>query len=265
MQAFIEHDGVRRYLGCLPPHAVSGLPTFRDRFRTARYGQTQLQEIVLDYDLPILDQGQSQACGGYSASEALTMLHAMRSGGEVVQLSPTYVYSKCNGGRDAGVAISDLLAAAKRYGDCEIALFPENCLYVGQGDPLADQCAQRYRLEEGFEIQNPMDILMSLAITLPVVMGIMVGDNFGQVDAEGISPRPTNYRGGHALLANEVYYSDLKGWCIGGPNTWGSRFGRQGRYRVAISDYFADPRFGCNAFAVQSLIPDPDADGPHLK
>lgn len=258
----VVFDGVERGLAVLDPYSCCLLPEWREYFELSAAGE--IQPNLIDYDQAIKDQGQHNACGGYSSSYLVETSHLIRTGGEdFVSLSPTYLYSKCNGGQDNGVVLSDLLEAGKKFGCAPVAYFPESALFVGQGSPEADRQAARFRLEEAYVLRTAAELLAAIARDMPCLMGVQVGSGFvsGQIDAEGISPDLTDVVGGHALKVDEIYVSPRRGVCVGGPNSWGPRFGRNGRYRLPVASYLARR---VDAFAVSSLIPDTAVDGQRI-
>lgn len=247
----IAFDGHPRVLNVVPGVGDHDMPRFGEHF-DARQGS--YADCDLEFGIPIEDQARTSACGGYATGGALELLHAVETMGEVVRLSRTYVYSKVNGGQDQGSTIEALLMAAKQFGCCPYNLFPGNCLFQGQGDPRADEGAQGFRLEEGYLLTSADEVVAAISMGKPVVLGLMIGNNFDQVDGDGVSPPPDRLRGGHALLAKRVFNSKKYGPCVGGPNSWGQSFGIKGNWLAPINPYLSSTRLG--AFALKGLVPD---------
>ena len=252
----VLHNGVERVLAALPPRGYNCLPEWRDR-----YGAPGIaQNYRLDFDVPILDQGQSPACGGHAAASAAMLAHAFRTGGEIIRLSPWWLWALCNGGDPrSGVVISDVLEALKAAGCSPDDDFPHGAYRPNQGGQAAAKAAFRFRAEEAYNLRSAQEIVSAIILDKPCVMGVQLGNNFDQVDGDGVSPPPDVIRGGHALCVDEVFVSSRWGVCLGGPNSWGPTFGRDGRYRVPAGVYLSQ---GTNAFAIEALVPDPQSDGP---
>jgi hypothetical protein len=77
-------------------------------------------------------------------------------------------------------------------------------------------------------------------------LGIYVGDNFPNLDANGVAPLPAGGGGGHCLLGCGLKKSSQYGWLIKVQNSWSSEFGmngycyiHQGHFRMMQPDAFA--------------------------
>lgn len=269
MRPYIVFDGLKRYLPFLPdagPELASfklGMPMwhqFRPQVQPhAPVDTAKLNWGRIEFDPAIADQGQTEACGGYSAHYAAEILEWVRSG-TVAGLSPTYLWSKCNRGNNQGVMLSDILAAGVKFGVAPLADFPATAWYEGQGSPQADAHAARYRWESGHVLQGAAQVLDALSHRRVVVIGVQVGQNLAAVDGDGVSPPPQQIVGGHALCCKELFSSAKYGPCVGGPQSWGPNFGIAGKFRLPVSGYLDQP--GLSAYALDSLAPDPLVDGP---
>jgi hypothetical protein len=249
------YDGTEyRALGCLPPRYKVSLPNY-DAVSYPLLKPDQWQELDLTTvypGVPVLNQGSSSSCVGYSSTDALKYAR-MKDGQPFADLHPRYVYSLINGGRDAGAVISDALEVLITAGACRTQDGSPNALYPRDFGPEAKKQAGRYRILEAVKIRTVAEIHSAASLGYPVVVGILVGQNFVQVDREGVAPLPDRVIGGHALLI--LGRKRLPSGRIGlkTRNSWGSNFALNG-YCYLIDSHF-DRQL--DAFAVISAIDDP--------
>ncbi|HEX7895917.1 MAG TPA: hypothetical protein VF447_17085 [Terriglobales bacterium] len=106
-----------RVLGCLPETTESKrqFPNFAEAFQgITTLDPSQWQEIDFSWHkLPILNQGSTSACVGFSSTSAMEMCW-VQSGRPLVEFNPFFLYALINGGRDAGAMISDSLRALQK-------------------------------------------------------------------------------------------------------------------------------------------------------
>jgi hypothetical protein len=249
----VHEGGSLRLLACTLPAWVSTAPTFASRFAVLPRDQWQPFSIR-HASGPILDQGSTSACSWFATCQAFW--HAWRLTGQPVPsggFSPTAGYARYNGGQDKGGAIQDALATLEAFGCCLADDVPNMAILLSQIPPEAWERARGYRCR-GLALNSLEELFAAATTGHPVVFGTNVGRNFGQLDSEGVCPLPDSVLGGHALCADEARYSTRLGeWVLHGPNSWGRRWGNEGRFGVRASA--VDLRYG--AFVVLA-----DWDGP---
>lgn len=197
-------------------------------------------------------------CGGQSGVKALIYARAT-SGQSMVNLSPTFVYGLCNGGRDQGSVLSDIASALKEYGTCRIDQVPQNSIYRNQFPKEAFRTAKRYRAHETYRLRNWNEIMTATVLRLPVFYGIPVGSNVSNLDGEGLMPLPNNQAGGHAMTGVGTKMSRRGYWMLDTENSWGrwglSKNGRPG-FCYVYEGHFN--RGFMEAYAILSAMDDPE-------
>ena len=250
----VDDDGVHRVLGVLPPHEMTvAIPRFAEV-----YGVLPASEwrplSMRHYGVPISDQGSSSACGGFSSSTCLNI--AWGASGQLSEMfSPWWLYSLANGGRDEGVILSDIFRAIQSQGAAPSKVVPAGAMFPSQMPNATREVAKKYKFRLTY-CKTWEEICTALTLAKPVVVGILVGRNFGQLDSEGVSPLPDRVIGGHALARDGLRKSSRYGWVLDGPNSWGTRFGVNGYCALHKGHFEAR----VDAFAVEAALDNPDTD-----
>jgi hypothetical protein len=256
----VLHDGVWRVLGCIPSseESASAFPWFSENFRSA--APEPLKPIDLGfYKNTIYDQSNTSSCAGHSAASSMG-LGFLQSGRPKTDFSPFFVYGLVNGGRDNGAMISDCLKVLMQYGVCKRSTVPSGVMYKNQFTQNMFDEAKRFKLTKAFRCATFEDICAAINLGFPTPLGIYVGNNFANLDSEGVAPLPNFGGGGHAILGCGLKYSDKYGWCIKIQNSWGSNFGMKG-FAYIHKGHFS--RMNPDAFAVQVILDqDPLDDTP---
>jgi Papain family cysteine protease len=192
------------------------------------------------FNSPILDQGRSSACTGFSTAAAFHRCWSI-SGQRDISPSPWFLYGLCDRGVDQGAIVGDLLAAAQQFG-CALngnladGDMPEHFWTPAQLQALPEVLAkaQRYKPLEAYHLQPQGSIFDELASALlcgfQTVFGILVYQNFSQVTADGSVPAPQGrVLGGHALTACGLRHNQrLNKWELETQNSWSQAWGLQG-------------------------------------
>ena len=253
-------DGVYRVLACIPEteESKARFPKF-GAFNAAPLDPSTWREIDFSwYNPPVLDQGMTSSCVGHCAADGMHMSY-LQSGRQLVQFSPFFTYGLINGGRDAGAMISDALMALKQYGICPKDDLPPGVMFQNQFPQKAFDNAKRFKLSQAYQCPNFETICAAISVGFPVSLGIFVGNNFSNVDANGVCPLPSGQGGGgHCILGCGIKKSAQYGWLIKIMNSWGPRFGNKG-YAYIHKGHFS--RMQPDAFAFQSVIDDPQDSG----
>ena len=241
----LHEGGDYRVLGLLPPsEAVSAPPP---DFVSARkvFPRSEWRDISLrHYGVPIMDQKQSSACGGFATCAAFSV-GWYASGQPQYRFSPFWIYGLCNHGRDAGLVLSDALAALIEHGVAREEAVPSGAMFRSQFPTTAFSDARCHKVM-AWKLSSFDELGSALAQGLTVVSGIMVGQNLGKLDSEGVCPLPDRIVGGHAMAHLGIKRSNRHGWLIETQNSWSSRWG-MGGYCYLHEGHFAGR---VDAFAV---------------
>jgi hypothetical protein len=250
----VKFDGIYRVLACIPSseESVAAFPRFgaSQRFAAA----DMLQEIDYEwYKNPIWDQRMTSSCTGQGCGAGMQLCY-MQSGRPLVEFNPYFIYGLVNRGRDAGAMISDCLTALKQYGICPKDDLQQGMMFRSQFPPKAFENAKRFKLSEAYKCDTFEEICAAIAVGFVCPLGIMVGDNFANLDNQGVAPLPAGGGGGHCILGMGLKKSTRYGWMIKIQNSWGSRFGINGHCYIHKGHF---SRMSPDAFAIQVVIDDP--------
>lgn len=262
-----EFGGEPRVLASLPPRPVSPFPDWNSpqaqravvkakrKFLPQDQWQEQEWSDLVD---EILNQGRSSACTGFSTCGSFTVGHIVNNRSQQRRrFDPYFPYGLCNGGRDQGAVVGDLLKEMKDTGICEHGILPPGAMFRQQFPQEAFDNAKRFRVAKAFTCQTFEDCCSAISCGWQVVFGILVGRNFGDLSSEGVAPPPDVILGGHAL--GGVGLRRLRSqWGIRTLNSWGAQWGDKG-FCVLTKQSF-DARV--DAFAIQVATWDPEEKGP---
>jgi hypothetical protein len=256
----MHDDGQQwRVLGCLPATREFGLPGFAEAFPVLP--ENSWEETAVDISqIPVFNQGQHGSCTGHGSVTAFTFSWLL-SGQPLYVFSPTSVYARINGGKDQGAMVGDALKALQQYGTCFMEQFGEDKIYTTQMQQDAMQTATRFRVNEAYKINSWEEMCTALTMGLVVVSGLAVGQNFSNLDSNGVCPIPDRVIGGHCL----AHYGLKKvggAWVAATRNSWGTTWGMNGNCFIQKGIY--DPRFGFpfDAFAIGGVLSDPQGNEP---
>ena len=248
-------DGIYRVLACVPEteETKAKFPKF-GAFNAAPLDPSTWREIDLAWhNPPVLDQGMTSSCVGHGSADGMHMCY-MQSGKKFVQFSPFFTYGLINGGRDAGGMISDALTALQQYGICPKEDLSPGVMFQNQFPQKAFDNAKRFKLVQAYHCPDFETICAAISVGFVCPLGIWVGNNFSQVDSDGVCPVPAGGGGGHCILGCGLKKSTKYGWLIKIMNSWGSNFGNKG-YAYIHKGHFQ--KMQPDAFAMQSVTDDP--------
>jgi len=254
----VKFDGEYRVLGCIPSDDNHDFPNFGEQL----FGQAQneLREIDLapTYNNRILNQGSTSACVGHGCASGMELVWK-QLGNPPQEFTPFFIYGLINGGRDAGAMISNGLMALKRYGAALNGSLPAGVMFQNQFPQEAMTQAMRFRLSMAFKCGNFDEICQAVNLGFAAPVGLMVGDNFSMVDANGVCPLRTSGGGGHCVLGVGLKKHPSYGWLLKIQNSWGERFGNKG-HAYLRREHFS--QMAPDAFAIQAAFDDPQDTKP---
>lgn len=229
---YIDFDGHRRMLASIPSkgkmqammgkYEDSGQPLFTaDDIKAALkiYPMTARRQT---YNW-IFDQNGFGSCVADGWTGGLMRARALR-GFKFTKLSPGYLYSQINGGRDNGAVISDGGPALTTTGTCEYAIVGDSPIYTRQMPATAKANAANYKLAAMYHCETWLGLLSALMTGVYIgVYGYMVGNSFMHPDQYGVAGHDRgpgnhcNHGQGVALLPDgRLVIDDV--------NSWGSSF-----------------------------------------
>lgn len=174
----------------------------------------------------------------------------MQSGRELLEFNQYFLYALINGGRDAGSMISDALTALQQYGICLKGDMPLQLAFQNQIPQGAYNSASSHKLIRAYHCGTFEEICSAISLGFCCPLGIYVGDNFAQLDSEGVAPLPNGGGGGHAICGLGLKKSARYGWLIKIQNSWSSNFGLSGYCYLRKEHFNTMPP---DAFAIQEV------------
>ena len=245
-------DGMWRVLAYVPSDNNHAFPKFSSMPQAQ--SNFELRETDLSWQSNrIMDQGSTSSCVGHGAVAGME-ISWKQGGNEAKKFSPFFTYALINGGSDNGAMVSDALKALQKYGACPIEVMPKGIMYERQLPKVTYEDAKRFRISQAYQCDSYDEVCQAINLGFPVPLGIYVGDNFSDVDSEGISPLPRGGGGGHCILGCGLKKSNKYGMVIKIQNSWGSNFGVNG-YSYIRKEHFKG--MSPDAFAMQATFDDP--------
>lgn len=207
------------------------------------------------FKAPILDQAQTASCTGHGTATAMARAWQM-AGHAPRAFSACYIYGKINGGLDQGAIVSDA-ATQLLAGVCTETTVPEGMIYARQFPPGADAEAARFRAEDCYHLGTYDEIVSALMYGWLPVFGILVGDDFGNLDADGVSP--VGGDSGHCLTGAGLKFTRSRAMAVETQNSWGPAWGDSGFTRLIEGHFTFGMNYmgGLDAFAIRATLDDP--------
>jgi hypothetical protein len=256
----VEFDGVPRVLACLYQERLKSRLLAAPRWSAKQdvIPESKWQECSLaGFGVPILNQRSTNACVGHGTAGGFTTIW-WASGFERIVFDPFFNYSQINGNRDAGAIVADAAHALESGGMLPRDDNPQKNMWWSRFPTSAKEKAKRFRAAEVLWTPTWQEKGSALQHGWVVVFGIMVGNNFGDLDGHGVAPLPGWGSGGHCLYNRGM--KNVGGrWVLETPNSWGTSYGQNGVCYLTQRHY--EDRD--DAYAIRVLPPDPMADeGP---
>lgn len=256
---FIDDDGTGtpRLLSLLPNTKPMALPDFKTYLKPIPQSEWMELDMLSTFQPPILDQNGFGSCTGHGAATAFSL--AWRAQGEdALPFSACYVYGKINGGRDAGANIGDTIDTLQRNGICLESTVPEGMIFERKFPAKADQEAAQYKLIEAYKTNDPADVFTAAHCGDPMNLSVMVGRSFNNLNSEGVAGIDRG-PGNHAICCGGLKRL-AKGWGLLCQNSWGKRWGNDGRFIITEAHIQSQGYFEAVVYRVVS--PGPNAPKP---
>lgn len=256
----VDDLGVSRCLNTLLPDVHRGRPAYalassaipvmpRDRW----------QEIDLsEWCPPIMDQGSTPQCGGFSTACAHTAAVAMSGRPLDNVLSPGWIYGYCKrpGG---GIIVRDALTCLQERGCCQIDTVGPFEINPSSYPPAARKEAEQYKLTEAYQVTSFDELATCLQSGYIVEFGCLIGNQFRPHPETGIVPDQSGLTGGHAMYAcglarvNSRWYARVR-------NSWSEAWGLDGTCLMPESYFWYKrpgyPYVNLDAFAIKAVRQD---------
>ncbi len=208
--------------------------------------------------LPILNQGSTSACGGYSAAVAMNiLLHKQKEYSKqnilIPNLSPTWIYynarkleSNSSSVTDNGCQLRNIMKTLKNVG-CISTGYMDYDYSINKTPPEVTDKAFKFKIHDYLRVTQTIDLMDNLFIEevksilkdekLPIIVGVylynqQVNDlqssgKYKELELSKINIFDSRI-GGHALcMTGYKYDKDGKLWfeCV---NSWGENYGDNG-------------------------------------
>lgn len=243
--------------GCLQPDVLrfSAVPAFDEACEVLPESEWMAHD---DFG-PICDtprQQKNNNCTNASLAQLMQVL--LRAQGEPSPLlSMSYLYSRYNGGRDAGAYCRQLALGAKEFGMPTEALFPSTSIYAPRGGypQIVLEDGKKRTVFEVYQCQSWSDVCSALTRRFLVYHGYVLGNAFFKTGKDGRVPEyDGQFANGHAMFSRGLTreFGDLRTITV---NSWGPSFGDGGVCYVPKSYYWAQSGQYVNldAYAIRAI------------
>lgn len=261
-----EFLGKPRVLGCLPPRPFVNFPDWNSqrglKLRGTRAGVAQDQWQERDWRPlvdKVLDLKQTAASVPFAARQAFNIAFQLNGRSqETFDFDPLFVYGLVNNGVDGGAVISDVLDAMTQTGICVVGDIPAGSMFKTEFPQSAYDSAKRFRIAKALKLNSFEEICSAISSGWQSVFSLMIGQNFADVDDEGVSPPADVIRGNHGLCDAGLTRINSGQWAVRALNSWTKSFGVDG-YCLLTAQSFGQV---VDAFAIQVVTPDSSSGPP---
>lgn len=228
MMSVIDENGIERFLGNNPAPMRYIWTVYGDGADQPLILRSQWKPITLQqWTPPIKDQDGIGACNAF---DTINVMEAVRNleGLPYIPLSCGYLYGNINGQQDRGSLLEDAIKWMIERGTVPESNVPSLAWQRSMWPSNATILSAPYKILEFFWCPTFDHMASAIQSGFFVSDGIMWYDNF-KIDGDGWLPaRGSGRPGGHALMRDELAFRNGV-WGLGGPNSWGQRWGANGR------------------------------------
>ena len=173
----------------------------------------------------VWDQNGYNACGGFGGAAGLTMAR-VAAGQSLIQLSPYWLYSQVNGGRDQGCRTEQTRQIQLEKGCALYDVAPKKI--YGPWDDGVKKDVENFKADRGPLITSFDELVSAILKGVACYGGIFCGGNFN-VGANGNLGNWNGSRaGGHCLAWIGGIKFENGQWYVQTLNSWGKGWGQNG-------------------------------------
>lgn len=210
------------------------------------------------------DQNGRGACQGYASAGCVERAR-VRRGLAHVKISGDFAYCLVNGGSDSGSHLAGGMQAAEHTGYCsEDTVNKHGLRHEYRKSQFPQECfqeASRFKGFEAYHADTKEELLTGLALDFDAVVAVQAGGS-GGLDQYGIC-QWSNGSGNHAVLCDDVVYDTRLGdYKFDHQNSWGTRWGQQGRSYLTYERHFVQSIRVHRFYLIRSTMDDPQGDNP---
>lgn len=268
---YIEIDGNLFPLGCLvPDRRPETFPAYADS--QPMFTRDQKLDLLRDpkrmgatlwfpNSIYIKSQGGRGSCNGYAGAKALERARVKR-GLRHIPLSGEGLYAQINGGRDGGSMLDDGMKAITERGVPPESLVPHQEYLWRNISEEARQAMPRFKAVECYRVDTSDELESGLCAGFVGVVAVHVTNAFMTLEADG-SVFPTDGPGNHAVGVDDIRWTgkEFEFWMF---NSWGLRYGREGRGWLSWSRHFRSPSRHHAFYLIRSTTDDPQGVNPPI-
>lgn len=207
----------------------------------------------------ILDQNGKGACQFFGTGATLERAMYRRTGVRV-PLWCCAAYAREVNGADRGSTLSSGFRDVQEKGIPPMSARGGTKEHVTRRSEVpADAWVQgeRFKGFEAYWIKTKQELVNALALGFPVVYALTAGGSYSKLDKYGIAGGGGG-PGNHALCADDVVYDPEFGdFKIDSPNSWGTRWGDNGRHYVTWEKHLAPCLGNHGCWALPTALDDP--------
>lgn len=237
LEVIVDENGEERRCGSLanPENFVCAFPTYESTFEM--WDDQQIKRVITDPNrVPrrvtfgskwIQNQKSHGSCNGYALGGGLSKSRWLRGIQDGLILSGAFPYSRMNGGRDNGSALSDGLKVIEQYGSCPESLVPWNMIYKNQQPGNAEAEAAKHKGLVCYAAGTMQGLRTGLAKGFVAIIAVHAGGNFQRLDSRGIAGVDSG-GGNHAVHVDDLCIVSGKE-VFDMANSWSPSYGTEGR------------------------------------
>ena len=207
----------------------------------------------------IRNQGSRGSCNGYSCAKALERSRVLQGMPHVV-LSGEGAYAQMNGGRDNGSTLNNGMKVLLSNGVPPESMVPHQEYLWHRISSEAKQAMSRFKAAEAYAVDSEIELASAIALGFVAVIAVHASGAYGNLDSNGISARSLG-PGNHSVGADDVRFFG-ETIAFDSFNSWGTRWGQQGRNYVTWDRHLSSTIRNHQFFAIRAASDDPQGENP---